>query len=983
MFSGSSASSQGWLTLFAIAFLALPATLNSQQTAVSVNGSGGQSNSAQSGPVSLSGSVVDPDSAAIPGATVTLTPSTGKAITVISGSDGTYTLRSIPSGTYSVTVTMPGFGSYVRQGIRIVAGTPQTLNTRLAIQVAEQVVNVTASQTRVSVDQDSNASSTVLKGKDLDALSDDPDELSSELSALAGPSAGPNGGQIYIDGFTGGQLPPKSSIREIRINQNPFSAQYDRAGFGRVEVFTKPGTDKLHGSAQLNGQDKIFNTGSPFIGSNIAQPGYHTIFGFGNLTGAISKTASFNVGGSYRDIQDNTIVNPPAIYATTQNSGIPCAPGNPNCTLFQISKGNGFQFADIAPANRWDISPRLDLALGEKNTLTVRFQYEHANNKNSNIGGLDLSSTGFDSNSSEVEIQASDTQIFSAKVINETRFEYNRGTSNSIPFDLSPTLNVQGAFVGGGNNAGASNDVQDHIEVQNYTSVALAKHFMRLGGRLRTTNEINTTSAGSNGTFTYNSISDYIAGNASQFTVTQISHPTISARSTDVGLYAEDDWKVKPNLTFSYGLRFETQNFIHDQADFAPRLSVAYGLGKKTVIRAGAGMFYDRFTLTNEFSVYRNDGNNQQQYIISAKPATSTTPIVYVPCSPSNVSACPTTTSGRFTTRSISDKLRAPYSIQTNIGVDQQLFKGATLSVNYQHIRGIHQFNSAVANYTTLTATTPIQYEFQSEGLFSQNQLVANLNYRLGRASVFGYYILNYANSDTGGASTFGSVPYNLRADYGRATFDIRSRVFLGGNVALPHLISVSPFLVASAGTPYNITSGVDSNSDTIYNDRAVLVTPGSTPLANGYVKTIGGCGTFATPGTNGNLTPAPINACTGPASFTLNLRASKTIGFGKSTRVDKAQAAPAGGPAGPGGPRGGPGGGRGAFGGGGGASSGKHYNLTLGAQVANVFNVVDRNVPVGTLSSPSFGSSTQLAGNIFTTNSAIRRISLQASFSF
>ena len=108
---------------------------------------------------------------------------------------------------------------------------------------------------------------TVIKGKDLDALSDDPDELSSELTALAGPAAGPNGGQIYVDGFTGGQLPPKSSIREIRINQNPFSAQYDKLGYGRVEVFTKPGTDKYHGNLSVQGGDNVFNTSNPFLGA--------------------------------------------------------------------------------------------------------------------------------------------------------------------------------------------------------------------------------------------------------------------------------------------------------------------------------------------------------------------------------------------------------------------------------------------------------------------------------------------------------------------------------------------------------------------------------------------------------------------------------------------------------------------------------------------------------------------------------------------
>ncbi len=275
----------------------------------------GSQTGSQTGAVALRGTVSDPDDELIPGAIVTLVPSSGKPFTATSGSDGTYTLRNAPAGTYTLTITMAGFGAFVRQGVRVSATNPLTINAKLTVQDSTQVVNVTATGATVSVDQDSNASSTVLTGKDLDALSDDPDELSSELSALAGPSSGPNGGQIYIDGFTGGQLPPKSSIREIRINQNPFSAQYDRPGFGRVEIFTKPGTDKLHGNAQLQGSDKSFNTGSPFVPAGTFQPDYHTILFNGSVTGPINKRSSFATGGSLRKTQDNNVVNPPAIYS--------------------------------------------------------------------------------------------------------------------------------------------------------------------------------------------------------------------------------------------------------------------------------------------------------------------------------------------------------------------------------------------------------------------------------------------------------------------------------------------------------------------------------------------------------------------------------------------------------------------------------------------------------------------------------------------
>ncbi len=155
----------------------------------------------------------------------------------------------------------------------------------------------------------------VIKGKDLEALSDDPDELQQELEALAGPSAGPNGGQIYIDGFTAGQLPPKSSIREIRINQNPFSAEYDKLGYGRIEIFTKPGTDQFHGQFMLDGNSSAFDALSPFAQN---QPSFHSELFSGNVSGPLSKKASFFFTAQLRQINDSNIVN--AVVPSTLTS---------------------------------------------------------------------------------------------------------------------------------------------------------------------------------------------------------------------------------------------------------------------------------------------------------------------------------------------------------------------------------------------------------------------------------------------------------------------------------------------------------------------------------------------------------------------------------------------------------------------------------------------------------------------------------------
>ena len=256
-------------------------------------------------------------------------------VTVV-GPTGTKRLRrptnkaSMPSATWRRAPTrspfsLKGFNDFVKAGIVIARGQPQVVNAQLSVAVEKQQITVTDKTTKVNVNPEENASALVIKGKDLEALSDDPDELQSELEALAGPSAGPNGGQIYIDGFTGGQLPSKSSIREIRVNQNPFSAQYDSLGYGRIEILTKPGTDKLHGQLFVSGNDSDFNTRNPFA---TEIPGYHSEMFNGNVGGPINKKTSFYVDGQRRDIEDDAIVNATILDSEPQSdlSG----PGHPH-----------------------------------------------------------------------------------------------------------------------------------------------------------------------------------------------------------------------------------------------------------------------------------------------------------------------------------------------------------------------------------------------------------------------------------------------------------------------------------------------------------------------------------------------------------------------------------------------------------------------------------------------------------------------------
>jgi hypothetical protein len=950
---------------------------------------------------SLHGQVSDPSGAAIAGASVIITPATGSPIVVQSNGQGMYEFKNLAAGQYTLTVSASGFTLYENDKVAI-GDQPLRLNVSMTIEVETQKVQVSENAPTVDVNPNNNAGAITISGKELEALPDDPDELLSDIQALAGPSAGPNGGQMYIDGFTAGQLPPKASIREIRINQNPFSSEYDKLGYGRVEIFTRPGTDKFHGQFFVLGNASAFNTGSPFAG---IEPGYDSTQYSANLGGPLGKQASFFVNAERRNINDL--------------ASIDTLTPDPGCGITGASYLQTYSCLTSVPnpRHRTNISPRLDYAINKNNTLTARYQFFRDTEDSNGIGQFTLPTQGYDETSDEHTFQIGDTQVYGAKVINETRFQYLRERDSQNALSTAPTINVRGAFQAGGNNQGTIIDHQDHYEVQNYTSVIHGNHTIKFGTRLRAVRDANYSTSSFNGTFTFSSIGQYqlvqcslpnppaacpavVAGTPAP-TPNQLSittgNPDFSLNTYDAGLYVQDDWRVRPNITLSYGLRFETQNYIHDRGDWAPRFGFAWGVGgrsapPKVVIRGGLGMFYDRFQSDQILEAERVNGVVQSQFVI---PSPTCFPVA-TDCLSSAAELTP------HTVYQISPRLHAPYTLQAALSVERQLTKSATLSVTYLNSRGFDQL--ATINANAPFPGTDIRpnpnagniYEYVSEANFNENQLIVNSNVRVGsKVQLFGYYTLNHANSDASGVSTFVSNSYDIRQDYGRASFDIRHRLFFGGSIALPYLFRLSPFLVASSGSPFNITVPDDLNNDSIFNDRPGFVSSVTCPVVTQPSSTSPICtplGTFDAAGPSAVHPLLPINYGTGPSSFTLNMRLTKTFGLGKKlTEGSNTQGMGPGGPGG-GGHRGG-GGPRGPLFGGGSGMSGpstdRRYNLTFGVNARNVFNRVNAANPSGVL--PPFGESgasffgipNALQRGPFSTGSAVRRIDLQATFSF
>jgi Carboxypeptidase regulatory-like domain len=964
----------------------------------------------------LRGQVTDPSGAAITNANVVMTPAAGSPVTVQTNAQGMYEFKILPPGKYTLNVIADGFTVYENDSVDI-ASQPLRLNVQMTIAVQEQKIQVSDTAPTVDVNPANNAGAIVLSGKELEALPDDPDELQSDLEALAGPSAGPNGGQMYIDGFTAGQLPPKASIREIRINQNPFSSEYDKLGYGRIEIFTKPGTDKYHGQFYVDGNDSAFNSANPFAGP---EPGYDSTQYSGNFGGPLGKKASFFFTIDRRNINDLAAINAVTFDPTNIDNTIPFTDAVPN------------------PRTRTNLSPRLDYQVSKNNTLTARYQYFRDSQNNDGIGQFNLAPQAYDSVDEEHTVQVSDTQVFGSKIVNETRFQYLRELDSQLPVTTTPAVNVLGAFTTGGNSQGKIIDHQNHYELQNYTSLVHGNHIFKFGGRLRALHDSAFSQSGFNGTFIFSSLDsaqdtptnpncDIAANPATPCPIsyqyaeqqlaiaggtpyaTQLSFtsglPNADVTTVDAGVYAQDDWRLRPNITLSAGLRFETQNDIHDHGDWAPRVGIAWGIGgrsapPKVVLRGGFGIFYDRFQSEQLLQAERLNGVNQQQFVIN-------NPICFPGADiPLVVSTCGASSPSTPTIYQIDPQLHAPYTMQSAVSAERQLGKAATLSVTYLNSRGFDQLLTINANApfpgTPGSSIRPDPaegniYRYVSEGNFKQNQLIVNTNVRLGtKIQVFGFYTLNYANADAAGVSGFPSNSYDISQDYGRSSFDTRHRLFFGGTIALPYTFRLSPFMIANSGSPFNITSPNDLNGDSVFNDR-----PGFISTVSCATTTISPSdpNTYCTPLGTFNARPdlsataqriVPINYGTGTNHFVMNLRLTKTFGFGPKTR-GPSSAQGSGGPGGPGGPGGG-GGGRGGprgplFGGGGpqgmSASSDRRYNLILGVSVRNLFNNVNLANPSGILGSPFFDKSNALQGGPFSTGAANRRVDLQITFSF
>jgi hypothetical protein len=879
---------------------------------------------------SLRGQVMDENGAVVVGASVTLTDAAGAQRNVNTDEKGQYVVNSLKPGTYTVQATGTGFAPSLNE-VQLAAGAGNTLDIKLGIELQEEVVAVDGSDSKLNTDPENNASALVLREAELNALSDDPDQLAADLAAMAGSGDGPNGAQFYVDGFSGAKLPPKASIREVRINANPFSAEQDFLGFRRVDILTKPGTDKFRGQGFYNFNDESLNARHPF--SPNRAPFQSRLFG-GSFSGPISqKRSSFFLDFERRDIAENAVVNALVLDAA----------GNPA----------RFNETILVPQTRTNFSARVDYQLKPNHTLVARFQQGRSGEENGGVGNLSLLSRAFNTSNTDTTFQLTETAVIGASMINETRFQFTRSDRLQQGDNSIATINVRDAFIGGGSQVGRSSYVVNRFELNNASTLISGKHTLKFGGRLRHIKIADDSTQNPAGTYVFTSLNQYrqvLAGvpgaRAAQFQLVG-GNTTVGATKTDIGLFVQNDWRIAPTFTLSAGLRYEAQTNINDRVNFGPRISFAWAPGgikskdPKTVIRGGGGIFFYNYDEDLTFYTNRFDGINRQQYIIDAPDFFQSAPTA-------DQLAAGSVPQSVWRT---ADNIEMPYSIKGAISIERQLPYKTTLSAVYTYERDLHYIRARNIN-APLPGTFDINvpnsgvrplggfaniFLFEDSSRNTDHTVFINFNSRFhSKFSTYGLIGFSSETGDADGPFSFPANSYDLTSEHGRVSGDVRAFANLGLNYNAPWGLTFSSTVRLSSPDRFNIVTGRDTNGDSVFTERPALATDLTRPSV--VVTRYGALDLDPLPGQQ----IIPRNFGRGNNLIQVNLRAAKTFQFGKAEAK----------------------------------SERKPYSFTFSAQVQNIFNRTNLGPIVGNLSSSRFGESTTAA-------TGPRRIDMQVRFNF
>ena len=743
------------------------------------------------GPSTLRVTVRDATDLGLPQAVVAIIDAQGVAQQAAVDRESVATFTGLQPGAYQVTVTADGFREQVLQ-VNVRRGN-NAATAKMVVAISEQI---TVAEQGTDERRDNGFTQT-LTADEIDALSDDPDEMAEQLAQMAGPGA-----QIFVDGFRGGRLPPKDQIQQIRYNSNSVSAEYHEAGMVRVEVITRPGMGGWRGRANFGFRDESLNARNAF--SPVKEPTEQQRYNL-SFQGPIVKGKT----GFSMSVDGNNAFDSRTIRAQS--------PGDQTVTGLARNTTDGL-----------NANFRIDHAIGQGSQVRAEYERRATDRGNLGVGDFDLPERAYDTEQVNDTFRVRNTRVLGKKVFSELKFEFTSSDSATLPLSALPTVRVNEAFTAGGAGQSGSRSVREIELAQNFDFTIRRKHAMRAGLLFETSWVTSTQQQNGNGTYVFQSIDAYNLGQPDTYTL-RVGDPLVDYSQVRAGWFLQDDVRLGRNLSASVGVRQEIQTQVNDAWNLAPRAAFTWTASRKTTVRGGYGIFYDWYDANLYEQTLRVDGQRQYDIIVEDP-------------------GFPVISGGG--TRLPSSVIRAasldqPVIQQASLGLERPLTTWAGLRMDYMWTRGSNTLRSvnvnAPADGVRPDPASGNITEIQSTGRRASDRLTVGVNARHERMRIFSNVMYqlqstrNYADS----ATSLPSDSTNPDADWGPSAQDIRHRLFLMFNAPIWKGIRAGFNMQVASAAPYNITTGRDDNLDTVFNDRPAGTERNSARGANAVNATL------------------------------------------------------------------------------------------------------------------------------------------------